>query len=160
MLDISQIFDGTFSTTTNVPSGAAITVSRNSTNVLDFLVARDMGAGGILGVHVLVTEAFATLTSLDIEYQVSADNVTFATLLAEKTIPVAQLIAGSPIFRYNVPRNQYANSTAGVLGAPGRYHRLKYTVNGANATAGKVIAWLNPADDRNDQYAYPSNFVS
>lgn len=159
MLDIQQIFDGTFSGTPPAPVGAAITASRVSTNVLDFLVARDMGAGALLGVHVSVLQNFATLTSLTIEFQVSADNSTFVTILTSMAIPAAQLVVGAPIFRYAFPLNQVLNATAGVLAAPGRYVRLNYTVGGSNATAGTVFAYINPIDDRQQTYTYPRNYT-
>lgn len=160
MIDATQIFDGTFSGTPAVPTGDAITVSRASTNVLDMLAARDLGAGSILGVHIAVLQAFATLTSLDIEFQVSADNTNWFTILAEKTIPVAQLIVGAPIFRYDWPLNQVFNATAGVLKAPGRYYRLNYTVNGSTATAGTVFSYVTPVLDRQEYYSIPENYVT
>jgi hypothetical protein len=160
MIDISQIFDGTFSGTPPAPVGAAITATRVSTNVLDMLVARDMGAGAILGIHVDVLEAFATLTSLIISVEVSADDSTFVEILRSPTIPVAQLIIGAPIFRYGMPLNQVLNATAGVLAAPGRYIRLNYTVGGSNATAGEVFSYLNPINDRDQTYTYPRNYTA
>lgn len=161
MLDVSLIFDGTFSTTAPItPAGAAITADRVSTNVIDFLVQRDMGAGGILECHVMVMANFATCTSLDIEYQVSADNATFVTVMSELAIPVAQLVVGTSIFRYKVPLNQYANATAGVLAKPGRYHRLNYTVNGSDATAGSVFAFVNSMNDRQEYYTSPANYTT
>jgi hypothetical protein len=160
MLDIQQVFDGTFTGTPPVPAGAAITASRVSTNVLDWLVARDMGAGHFLGINVHILQAFATLTSLTIDYQVSADNVTYVTLLTSGAIPVAQLTAGARVFAFGIPLNQWANATAGVLNAPGRYSRLNYTVGGSNATAGSVFAYVAPINDRNQQTIYPRNYVA
>lgn len=161
MLDIQQVFDGTFTGSPAVPTGAAITVTRPSTNVLDMLVARDMGAGDLLGIHVNVMQAFATLTSLTIEFQVSAAAGSgFVTILTSMAIPVAQLIVGAPIFRYGVPLNQVLNATAGVLAAPGRYMRLNYTVTGSDATAGSVFSYINPVMDRVQTYIYPENYVT
>lgn len=160
MLDIQQVFDGTFSGTPPAPVGVAITATRNSTNVLDMLVARDMGAGEILDLHVIVTEAFATLTSLVVSCEVSADNSTFYQILTSPIYPVAQLILGAPIFRYAMPLNQILNATAGVLKAPGRYIRLVYTVAGSDATTGKVFSYLNAANDRVQTYIYPENYVT
>lgn len=160
MIDIQQVFDGTFAGTPAVPTGAAITASRVSTNVIDFQVARDMGAGAILGLHVKVMENFATLTSLVVEFQVSADNSTFVTILTSPVYPVAQLVIGSPVFRYALPLNQLLNATAGVLAAPGRYVRLNYTVAGSNATTGSVFSYITPINDRDQYYTYPENYVT
>lgn len=160
MLDIQQIFDGTFTGTPPAFTGAAITVTRVSTNVIDMLVARDMGVGGILGVNVIITTAFATLTSLAVAFQVSADNSTFVTLLTTAAIPVAQLTAGSRIFQFGLPVNQFANMTAGVLAAPGRYMRMSYTVAGSDATAGAVGAWIAPLLDRDTINTYPRNYTA
>lgn len=160
MLDTTYIFDGTLGTGLTGPTGVAITATRVSTNVLDLLVARDLGAGAILGIHVDVTVAFATLTSLEIALQVSADNSTFYDIMESPVYPVAQLIAGAPIFRYALPLNQALNSTAGVLLPPARYLRLNYTVAGSNATAGSVFSYMNPINDRQQTYIYPNNYTT
>lgn len=160
MLDATQLFDGTLNTGLTAPTGAAITVTRDSTNVINWQVGRDMGAGAMLGLFVAVTQAFATLTSLDIEYQVSADNATYYTLLKQATIPVAQLIIGAPIFRYGVPLNQVFNAAAGILRAPSFYSKLVYTVNGSAATTGAVVAGIRPINDRDQTYIYNENYTT
>src|ERR1700749_962229 len=132
MLDLSLVFDGTFTGTPAVATGVAITNSRASTNILDLLVARDVGAGEDLSLHVLVNPAFTTTNSatLEIDFQVSPDTTSgdFVTIMSSPVYPAAQLIAGSPLFRYRLPVNQLLNATAGVLAAPGRYLRLNYNV--------------------------------
>lgn len=159
MLDTTYIFDGTLGVSLNPPTGVAITTTRVSTNVLDLLVARDLGAGAILGLNVKVTQAFASGTSLEIALQVSADNTTFYDILESPVYPVAQLILGAPIFRYALPLNQLLNGAAGVLNAPGRYLRLNYTVVGT-FTTGAVFSFLNPINDRDQTYIYPNNYVA
>lgn len=156
MLDITQIFDGTPPNT-----GAAITVTRASTNVLDLLVARDLGAGEILGLHVAVMQNFVGGTSLQVSFQVSPDTTDgdFVDLIQSPVIPIAQLVVGTPIFRYVLPLNQLLNATAGVLKAPGRYIRLHYTVVGT-FSAGTVMSYLTPAEDRQEYWTYPNNYVS
>ena len=156
MIDATQLFDGTLPNT-----GAAITVSRASTNVLDLLAARDVGADESLGIHVLVTEAFATATSLQVAYSVCAtEGGTYLKLVETPAIPIAQLIVGADIFRVALPVNQILNATAGVLAAPGRFIRLDYIIVGAAATTGKVMAWLNPRPDRNALTSYPRNYTA
>lgn len=161
MIDYNQIFDGTVGTSLNGVTGTAITVTRDSLNILNELAARDLGAGGILELHVVVTEAFATLTSLDIEFK-GSDLVggTYYTLLAELAIPVAQLIAGAPIFRYKWPLNQVFNATAGVLKAPPQFYKFVYTVNGSTATAGAVFTYVSAMNDRVQYVTYPENYVT
>ncbi len=161
MIDATQIFDGTLGTSLDPPTGVAITVTRDSTNILNELAARDLGAGGILELHVVVTEAFATLTSLDIEFKgSSAVGGTYYTLLAELAIPVAQLIVGAPIFRYKWPLNQVFNATAGVLKAPPQFYKFVYTVNGSTATAGKVFTYVNAEEDRQQYTTYNNNYTT
>jgi hypothetical protein len=158
MYDATQIFDGTPPNT-----GVAIIASRASTNIIDLLVARDVGAGmdTPLGVHVLLTQAFAGATSLQISFQTCATATgTFVTLLQSPVYPVAQLIAGAPLFRYAVPLNQLLNATAGVLAPPGRFLQLFYTVAGGPFTSGAIFSYLGVEADRSEFYAYPSNYVA
>lgn len=155
MIDANLIFDGTINATTGVATGVAIVDDAASTNVIDMLTARDVGAGDDLEVHVVVTEAFVTNTSLDIFYQTSADNSTFVEVLKSPTYAVAALVAGAKVFQYKVPKFQL-NDT----GTPNRYHRLYYTVNGTNATAGKVFSYLTGGGDRNAPGVnYPANYT-
>ena len=157
MLDATQILDGTLPNT-----GAAITVTRASTNVLDFLVARDIGAGNALYVNVLGTAAFtaagaATLT-IDLEAS-AAEGSGYEVLISSGPLAVADLILG---WRYGfvIPQNQLSNATAGVLDAPGQYYRLNYTVATGPMTAGSVMAWLSATPDRNAYYSYPRNYTA
>lgn len=156
MLDASLIFDGTL----NPSTGVAVTATRQSTNVLDLLVGRDLGVGAILGIHVHVLEAFATLTSLTVSLEVcDTAGGTYLTLMASGAIPAAQLIAGSVIFRMDVPPNQVLNAIAGILKTPGRFLALRYTVAGANATTGKVFSYLTPTLDRQAYNSYPAGYA-
>lgn len=157
MLDFTQILDGTPPNT-----GAAITVTRVSTNTLDLLVARDVGAAEPLGVHCQVLTAFtaAGAATMRIDLEVSADNVTFFSILESPLVPVAQLIIGCPIFRYAVPVNQVLNATAGVLKAPGRYLRLNYTIATGPMLTGTIFSYITPRLDRGAFYAYPANYTA
>ena len=157
MIDASLVFDGT--TATDPPVPAAITTSRVSTNVIDLLVARDVGTADVLGLHVDVMTAFTGGTSLQIDFEVCATaGGSYLPLVFSPVIPAAQLIVGAPIFRYGVPLNQVLNATAGVLAAPGRFIRLNYTVVGTFST-GAVFSYLNAAKDRTAFYTYPSNYT-
>lgn len=160
MIDQSLILDGTISGT-GVPTGVAITNSRVSTNVIDWLTGRDMGAAALLGIHVDVTTAFSGATSLQIDFEV-CDTVggTYLALDYSPVIPVAQLIAGAPIFRNGVPLNQVLNATAGILKTPGRFVRLNYTVAGGPFTAGAVFSYLSAREDRNQFFTYPNNYTA
>jgi len=154
MIDATQIFDGVLP---NI--GSAVTTTRVSTNTLDLLAARDVGAGEPLGIHVQVIEAFVGGTSVVVSYEVGATaGSTYYALVATPVIPAAQLIAGEQIARFALPVNQVLNAASGVLNAPGRYIRLLYTVVGT-FTAGTVFAYLNPRPDRNAFTAYPRNYT-
>lgn len=161
MIDAQYILDGTLNSGGGV-TGTAITVTRDSTNVIDLLAARDVGVDAELGIHMMVTEAFtaAGAATLQIELETSADNITYYSLLSSEAYPKAQLIIGAPVFRYAVPLNQLLNATAGVLKAPGRYLKLVYTVATGPMTAGKVFAWLGPNEDRNQFTVYPGNYTA
>lgn len=162
MLDASLIFDGTVnaSPSTGV-TGAAITTTRVSTNVLDMLTGRDIGVDSIIGLHVLVTTAFTVLTSLQIDVEVGATaGGTYFALAPSPIIPVAQLIIGAPLFRYAMPLNQILNATAGVLKTPGQFIRLNYTVVGTAETTGAVFSYMTPNMDRQQYWSYPENYVT
>jgi len=157
MLDITQIFDGTAPNT-----GVAITTTRQSTNVLDLLAARDVGADEPLGIHVLCTATFtSTLSSLlTVSYEVcDTEGGTYLGLLQTMPIPKAQLIAGEEIFRVALPVNQVLNATAGVLAAPGRFIALRYTVTTGPFDTGSVFAYLNPRPDRNAFTTYSPSYT-
>lgn len=157
MIDTSLLLDGTVSGT-GVATGVALTTTRVSTNVIDLLVARDMGAGSILSLHVNVMTALTGGTSLQVDFEVCATaGGSYLALLLSPVIPVAQLIAGAPIFRYDLPLNQVLNATAGILNAPGRFIRLNYTVVGTFG-AGTVFSYITPSLDRNEYYTYPNNY--
>lgn len=165
MIDASQIFDG--SVTTDPPTPVAITASatnQTSTNILDWLVGRDVGAAEPLGVHVDIMEAFTTTNSatLRVELQVcDTTNGSFLTILSSPlAIPASQLIIGAPIFRYAIPVNQILNATAGILKTPGRYMQLNYVVGTGVFSAGKVFSYVTPRLDRQVSQAYPKNYTA
>lgn len=121
----------------------AITASAASTNYIDLgepgtphrgnQLTRDIGPGNPIHLEALVTEDFATLTSLDIALQVD-DNTSFssATTVYTVSIPLADLVVGKSIPIQFVPN-----------GVDERYVRMNYTVNGSNATAGKIWSGIS-----------------
>jgi len=160
MIDASYLFDGSISGSTL--TGSAITVTRDSTNILDLLAARDIGADNELGLFVHVSQAFtaAGAATMTIDYQTCATvGGTYKSLLLSNSYGKADLIVGAPVFRYALPMNQALNSTSGVVAAPGRYVKLVYTVGTGPMTAGAVVAWIAPINDRVQYQTYAGNFT-
>ena len=133
-----------FDETLKLSDDQAITATAASTNVIDLgatgtvygaaaALTRDIGPGQPVSLLIQVTEAFATLTSLDIQIELdSTESFTpDSTIDVQMAVPVASLVAG-----YKVPYNFVPD------GVNLRYMRLKYTVNGSNATAGKITAGI------------------
>lgn len=108
----------------------AVTATAESTNTLDLGVAGD-AIGQELTIHVVVDTAFATLTSLTVSLETSANNSTWTTVLSGPAIARASLTKGASVFCVRVPQGL------------SRYVRMKYTVGGPNATAGKVTAFAS-----------------
>ena len=158
MLDSTQIFDGTLPST-----GVAITTTRQSTNILDLLTARDIGTDDMIGIHVLTTAAFTSTvsTTLTVTFEVcDTTNGTYLTLLSTPAIPKAQLIANINLFEVVLPKNQLLNGTTGIIAAPCRYIALRYTVATGPFDTGSVMAWIAPREDRNAFRAYPRNYTT
>jgi hypothetical protein len=130
-------------------SAQAITATAASTNVLDMVNARDMGAADPeIQVAIFVGTAFSTTNAgtLTIALQGSTDNSTFTTYAQSRAYTAADMPAGAKLLPIELP----AKSTQDALP---RYYRLNYTV--ANAfTAGTLTAML--VLDRQDRYDYPA----
>jgi hypothetical protein len=121
----------------------AVTATAASTNVWDLLAqgtpqgwltayGRDMGEGArSIPLLVEVTTTFATLTSLTVTIETD-DNSAFSsatTVYTSGAVVAATLVAG---YKFNLQR-----VPNGVLE---EFVRLKYTVAGSDATAGKIFA--------------------
>jgi hypothetical protein len=125
----------------NVFSDAqAITASANSTNVIDTLPSggpntkSGIGDGQDISLFAMVGQAFATLTSLNIQL-VSADDAALSVNpivhFDSGAVPVASLTAKARPVALDLPYGKYR-----------RYVGLKYVVTGSAATAGTITAAL------------------
>lgn len=129
----------------------AITATAISENVIDLgapqtpygaaaALNQDIGKGAKIPLTVIVTEAFATLTSLTITVEVSAAAglTSPKVLFTSPAIAAADLIVGKEITIGYLPRE-----------ADLRYLGLRYTVGGSNATAGKITAGISMGNQDN-----------
>jgi hypothetical protein len=128
--------------------GQAITASADSTNVIDLGATPTLRALSIaspLYVRVVVTEAFNTLTSLDIG--VKSDSTTnmdtSETVHGTRNILLAALTLGA---EFVIPIDRVSQTYERYLG-------IEYTVNGSNPTLGKLTAVLTPSVDSRQYFA-------
>lgn len=130
-----------FSDAQRVCDGAA---SELSTNVVDLVNIRDMGAGEVLFWHILIEEAFTgTGTTTDFRL-VTDDNASLstpATLISTGAIAKATLVAKYEI-KLVVPR-----------GAWERYIGVNYVSDNTMQTTGKATSWLSMGVQDNKVYA-------
>jgi hypothetical protein len=151
MLDAQLIFS----------SAQPITASAPSTNVIDMLVARDIGVGNMLEINVYTTTLFvgvgATMQIVLQGSNVAGGAGAYNDILMTAVIATAALIAGQHLFAVPLPRLWQPNQQA--QGMP-RYIRLNYVVAGGPFTGGALNAWLAADLDRNAYYNYPKNYVA
>lgn len=162
MIDNLLIFDGTL-----VPStGAALTTARASTNVLDMLAGRDVGAGiaNDLEIHVDILQTFTAAGGATLNIQVQEAPETFVgsgipgtyyTIAQTDAVAVANMVAGARICRYAWPVIQQSFPAGDA--APPRYLRLNYVVTTGPFTAGTILAYLS--GDREEYLNYRANFT-
>lgn len=130
---------------------AAITVTRNSTNVIDLLAAnQDIGRGEPLFVVVVVTTAFTTGDAAVLQVALVTDDnaaLSSATVLQDQpaVIAAATLVQGYRLNMRIQPKTME------------RYLGLIYTVTVGSFTAGKVSAGI--VHDTDDWKSYPSGFT-
>ncbi|CCO25104.1 Bbp16 family capsid cement protein [Maridesulfovibrio hydrothermalis] len=116
----------------------AVTASAVSENVIN--VGEDAGSGSPVRLKVVVDgEDFAALTSLRVGVQASGaeDFALFDTLFESGSIAVSDLKQG-----YNFPLPSLPVKHKGYL-------RLSFTVNGADAAAGKLSGYVIMDDQTN-----------
>ena len=157
MLDTNLMFDGVPpSTASGSTTGVAITTSRASTNTIDLLKPRDIGAGSHIGVQVLVTTTFVGGTSMQIQLQASSTaGGTYYPFILSPVYTTAALVAGVRLFQYELPRFQLLEA---LSAGPLQFLQLYYTVSGTY-TAGAIAAWIAPDKDRDEYFTYPANYV-
>ena len=113
----------------------AITVTAPSTDVIDAgatksaSIGRDIGSGEPLYLEVSVASTMTGAGTLTIALQDSADNSSFADVLALPAIAVAALTAG---------KTYYLPLPAGMR----RYIRANYTITGGPFTGGTLNAQI------------------
>ncbi len=116
----------------------AVTANAVSQNVIN--IGEDSGSGSPVRLKVMVDgEDFAGLTSLRVGVQASSTEsfALFDTLFESGSIPVADLKQG------------YAFPLPSLPVKHGAFLRLSFTVNGANASKGKVSGYVIMDDQTN-----------
>ena len=109
----------------------AVTATAASTNQVDLGASPpDLGGGVNLFAIAEVGVDFATLTSLQVSLQDSADNSTYADIVASPVVLLAALVSGKRMLIAPIPQNHR------------RYLRMNWTVGGSSATAGSVNAYI------------------
>lgn len=143
-MDSSLLFD----------QDAAITVTRDSTNVIDLSNARDMGIGDDpamkLAIYVTQTFTAAGAGTLTIDFEGSVDNSAWTVYVSTPAIALANLVAGRKLFPIDIPHRPSGAALP-------RYYKLVYTVATGPMTAGKITAAL--VVDRQDAPTYPAGLT-
>lgn len=144
-------------------TGVAITVTRDSTNILDMKSQRDMGAGdNVLDLLIKITETFTAAGAATLVTQImgAADNAgvpaAFYPLAQTQAEAVANLTLGREILKVPLPLWNEVASNDG-LNVP-RFYKLVYTVATGPMTAGKVASYLIGHMSRDANHSYPAGF--
>lgn len=137
-------------------SAQALTATADSTNVIDLLNARNLGAGNdspAIKIMLSVGTAFQSTGSSTLSAALagSTDNSTYTTMVIMPTATKANMVAGAVIGNVDLP------STALGQALP-RYLKLVYTVGTADFTAGTLNAAL-VLDRQNNRSPYPAGSV-
>lgn len=140
--------NGSSGTTTFTPSPP------NIFSVTQTFFGEDLGIGKGLGTPRVVVNtgtAFATLTSLQIQFQGAPENstahasgnrsdLTFVTYIQTDTIAVALLTANTRIAAFDWPMRKTGQALP-------RFVQLNYVVGGSNATTGTITSDVTIGDD-------------
>lgn len=131
-------------------NGQVLTVTADSSNILDVQNARDLGIGEDTSLKIFVSTGTALLsagaTTLTVALQGSTDSSTWTTMVTSPAIAKTDLTAaGSRIWSIDMPR-----PVAGQ--ALPRYYKLVYTIATGPYTAGTVSAGIVLDDQANVQY--------
>ena len=143
---------GSLLTTTYTPTPTGTLFPVNQTYFQE-----DLGIGKGPGTPRVVVETgtvFATLTSLQIQFQGAPENSTshtsgnrsdlvFVTYIQSDTIGLALLTANTRIFAFDWPMRKVAATWGNVP----RFYQLNYVVGGSNATTGTINADVTLGDD-------------
>jgi len=131
-----------------------------STNVLDMLIARDIGVGNTQEINIYVTEAAvsaggATLQCVLQTSPTAGGGGTFYDVLLSPVMAVADLTLGSHIFQVPLPRLWQPNEKS--HGMP-QYLRMNYVIGTSTFSALAVTAYLASDLDRQAYFTYPRNY--
>lgn len=128
-----QTFSNKQVITASAPSTDHIDLGDTGTPPLGNKLERDIGKGEPIHLEALVTDDFATLTSLTVAVEVD-DNDSFSspTVVLSQTILLADLVQGKNVAFQFVPN-----------GVDERYLRMNYTVAGSDATTGAIWSGIS-----------------
>lgn len=137
-------------------TGTAVTATADSTNIIDLLNARDMGIGDDPAI-LLVVQAIAAFTAagsatMNIQLQMSLDNITYYVASESGPIAKANLLANSKIWQTYLPHRPVQ-----LGGTFPRYIKLTYVVATGPMTAGTL--WAGLLLDSQSNPAYPPGIV-
>jgi hypothetical protein len=152
IIDNNLIFD----------SAAAITTTRDSTNIIDLSQARDIGDGHYLSLIVQVATAptsTATTTTVTVKFMVSTDNSTYTTAALSDAVTIGSMAIGTNILNVYVPMRRLVLAVSGTGGDQfPRYLKLNYVAS-ATLSAGAFTAWIGDARQTDPGPGYPSGFT-
>lgn len=154
ILDSTLAFDGTAAAPT---TPVAITVTRDSTNILDMSVNRDMAIGTPLFLNLIGDGLFAAAgaATLTVALQGAPNNAgvpgTWTSYAITPALSIAQLNSAlSHLFPIALP-----SPPSGGVSTP-RFYKLVYTVATGPFTAGAVQAYLSHS--RIGMLYYPAGY--
>ena len=159
ILDSSLAFDGTVAAPT---TPVAITVTRDSTNILDMGVDRDISPGTPVYLNIISNGAFAAAgaATLTIEFQGAPNSGgspgSWTTYASTPALSIAQMNSAlSHVFPIAVP-----SPPSGAVSTP-RFYKLVYTVATGPFTAGAILAFLSHSRFGMKYYAsgYSNSYV-